>query len=504
MPFDVGVYGDSPSAVTAAVQAARMGRSTCLAVPGRHVGGILVNGLGANDLDNHDFQNSVAVGGLAAEYYQRIAREYGDSRGFRTEPHVAEKVFNDLLEEAGVEVRLDRRLAEGRDGVERSDGRIQSLRFENGDRIGAAVFVDGTVEGDLMAFAGVSWRVGREGNAEYGESLNGVIEDSDYRQFTLRIDPYVVPGRPDSGVIHTVQDEPLGEPGSRDGCSMGFCYRMVLTDDPSNRMDVPCPEGFDPDEYEIYRRYFAAGGAGSCFVPNALIPNRKTDLGSWHDLSANLYGYSHGWAAGTYAEREQILAYHRRFTHGLVWWLQNDPEVPDQLAAAWRPWGLPLDEFGDNGHWPRQLYVRNGRRMRSDWVVTEADTRKGDPKVAEDPVAVAFWPPDMHHARRIVRDGRVWNEGFVFGKGGNWRPFGISYQAIRPKREDCLNLLVPSALSSSYVGYGAVRIEWTFMALGQSAGAAAALAGDAELPVQDLDYSRLERVLLDNGQVLRL
>jgi len=501
--FQICVYGDSPSAATAAVQAARNGMHTVLAVPGNHVGGILVNGLGSNDLDNHAFKNSVAVGGIASEFYTRIAQAYGGGNGFRCEPHAAEQVFNELLNEAGVEMRFDHRLKEY-NGVEKSDTRITALIFENGARIEAHTFIDGTVEGDLMAFAGVDFTVGREGNARYGESLNGVVHASNYRQFELAIDPYQTPGDPVSGLIATIQDQPLLPNGEADDASMGFCFRMVLCNRPENRLPIKQPANYEDSDYEIYRRYFAAGGADGFFVPMEKIPGGKTDIGSWHDLSANLYGYSHKWPNGTYAERASIYQQHRDFSLGLIWFLQNDPSVPEPVRAAWADWGLPKDEFTDNDHWPHQLYVRNGRRMVSDWIITEQDLTAGHSKVADDPIAVAFWPPDMHHAWRIARDGKIWNEGFVFGGNLNWRPFGISYRAIRPKASQCTNLLVPSALSSSYVGYSAVRIEWTFMTLGQSAACAATLAVQNDLPVQAIKYADLRPELVKHRQIVSL
>lgn len=499
--YDLCVYGDSPSAIAAATQGGRMGVRTVLTVPGNHVGGILVNGLGSNDLDNHNFKNSVAVGGIAREFYQRIADFYGGGLGYRFEPHVAESIFLSLLEEAGVDILFDRRLREN-GGVTMHQHRITAIHFENGASILARQFIDGTVEGDLMAFAGVRYTYGREGNAAYDETLNGVVHHSNYRQFTVKVDPYIEAGNPDSGLIASVQAEPLAENGSGDRASMAFCFRICLTCNSQIRIPIPQPDNYQAEQYEIYRRYFAAGAGDNFFAPDARIPNQKSDIGSWHDLSANHYGYSHGWPDGNYAERESIYQRHRDFTIGLIWFLQNDPSVPICIRQKWANWGLPADEFQDNGHWPHQLYVRNGRRMLSDWIITEADLTQGNPKVAEDPVALAFWPPDMHHARRIVKDGQVWNEGFVFGSDIQWRPFGISYRAIRPKANECTNLLVPSALSSSYVGYGAVRLEWTFMVLGQSAATAAVIALRTKDTVQNISYEQLREQLLVDGQIL--
>lgn len=500
---EVCVYGDSPAAVASAVQVGRMGRNVVLALPGHHAGGILVNGLGSNDLDNHSFKNSVAVGGIALEYYKRVAQKYGAGNGYRAEPHVSEAVFEDMLDEAGVRILRGYRLSEKSGAVDVTDKRIQSLTFENGDSIEAQIFIDGTVEGDLMAFAGVSYAVGREPNATYNETLNGIVTNTSYRQFSVDIDPYVIPGDPASGLIHGVQGDALGVHGEGDGSIMGFCFRMVLTNDEDNRIDIAKPEDYDESRYEIYLRYFAVSDARGFFYPRNNVPGGKSDIGSWHDLSANLYGYNHGWPDGSYSEREKIYRFHQSFTLGLIWFLQNDPRVPGLVRERWEGWGLPKDEFGDNGNWPRMLYIRSGRRMLGRYVITEADLTEGSPE-AEDPVGVAFWPPDMHHSRRIVKDGKVWNEGFIFGGGLDWKPFGISYKAMTPKSEECVNLLVPAAISSSYVAYGALRLEWTFMVTGQSAGTAAVLALETESSVQDIDYPQLRSLLLVGGQILNL
>jgi hypothetical protein len=224
-------------------------------------------------------------------------------------------------------------------------------------------------------------------------------------------------------------------------------------------------------------------------------------LGSWHDLSANLYGMNHGYPGGSWEDRRRIYEEHRRFTAGLFWFLANDSEVPEATRAQWRGWGLCRDEFTDNGGWPRQLYVRDARRMVSDYVITERHTWRVNATPVADPVAVAFWPPDTHHVRRIVREGAAYNEGFVFG-GEDWGPFGISYRAMTPRAREAVNLLTPTCVSSSHVAYGAIRLEWTFFALGQSAAHAAVLAIEQGLDVQDVPYRDLRPRLLRAGQVL--
>lgn len=573
-PYDVIVYGGSSAGFTAAIQVARSGKTVALLEPSRHVGGMNVEGLGGTDIDNHaEFQNSAAVGGLALEFYQRVARHYNRldtlneairlglkrSELWRFEPHVAEKVIREWLSEYKIDIFLNTRLAEDssavilsdeirsdatrsgvapsgeirssatrsdatrssvtrsnttrsdatlssvtRSGATRPDSRIREIRTTNGECFTAAVFIDATVEGDLMAAAGVSYVVGRESNRTYGERFNGIRENTLHAQFQVNVDPYRVPGDKDSGLIPTIQDEPPGRPGEADHRIQAYCFRVCLTKDSANRIPFERPAAYDRDQYEIYLRYLRAGGR--LYTPWEGIPNRKTDLGAWHDLSHNLYGMNHGYPGGSYAERDALLQYHRNFTQGLFYFFANDKEV-GQLApgfqAQWAAWGLPRDEFRDNGGWPRMFYVRDARRMVSDYVITEHHVRRDNPAPVDDPVAIAYWPPDVHSVRRIVKDGKAYNEGFVFG-GRWWRPFGISYQAIVPRRQECTNLLVPSCPSSSHIAYGAIRIEFTFMALGQAAALAAVLAIEKEVAVQDVPYPDLNKGLIETHQIIYL
>lgn len=512
---EICVYGASAGGVMAAVQAARQGKRVALVEAGQHLGGASVEGLGSTDIDNHgDFQNSPAVGGLAREFYRRVSIRYGRVAQFdqmiasrtknaalwKFESSVAEAVMEELVAEAGVRVFRGHRLRES-GGVTRdaTTRRITAIRCENGATFLAGVFIDATIEGDLLAFAGVSTVIGREANATYGETKNGIRGTNTYRQFAVPVDPYKTPGNAASGLIATIQDEPLGPPGAGDQRIQAYCFRMCLTQNAANRIPFAKPANYDPAEYEIYRRYVAAGG--TLWTPSAGLPNGKTDLGSWHDLSANLYGMNHAYPGGSYAVRAEVYQQHLTFTQGLCWFLANDPALPAKLRNAWSQWGVTRDEFTDNGGWPRQFYVRDARRMVSDYVITEAHTREVNQTAVSDPVALAFWPPDTHHVRRIVRDGQAYNEGFVFG-GDDWAPFGLSYRALVPRSSECTNLLTPTCPSSSHVAYGAIRIEWTFMALGQAAGTAAAFALDARSDVQALDYGKLAQQLRADGQVL--
>lgn len=495
---DIAIYGGTAAGASAAIQAARMGLRVTLAAPERHVGGMHVEGLGSADVNNHWFRNDYAVGGIALEFYSRVGRKYGIAGPvYRFESKVAEEVMEEMLREAGVAVERGELLK----SAEVRGGKIARFTTGSGRAYEARVFIDATIEGDLAAAAGVPVTWGREANSTYGETKNGIRAETTHAQFQVRVDPYRIPGKPESGLIPTIQDEPLGTPGEGDRNIQAFCFRLCLTKNPANKIPFTKPEGFDRSQYEIYFRYVRAGG--KLWTPTARLPNGKTDLGSWHDLSANLYGMNRGWPDGGHAARDLIYRQHKHFTQGLLWLLANDPAMPASLRAEWSQWGLCADEFRDNGGWPRQLYVRDGRRMVSDYVVTERHTRRINPTPVPDPVAVAFWPTDIHSVRRIVRDGAAYNEGFVFDDGG-WGPFGVSYRAMIPPRAAASNLITPTCLSASHVAYGAIRLEQTFFALGQAAGAAAALAARRRIPVQDLPYEDLKSVLLGAGQVLSL
>ncbi|GAA4780073.1 FAD-dependent oxidoreductase [Olivibacter ginsenosidimutans] len=516
--YDIIVYSGSSAGFTAAIAAAKLGKKVALLEPGRHIGGMNVEGLGGTDIDNHaEFQNSGAVGGLALEFYRRIARYYHREEAFeallarhdkqsglwRFEPHVAQQVIDQWLSEYPIDIFYGAIIRE-QEGVIKKKGIIQEIRLTNGQAFQAKMFIDASLEGDLLAHAGVSTAIGREANRQYGEEHNGIRAETTHAQFLVQVDPYRMMGDSTSGLIATIQPEPLGTPGEADKHLQAYCFRMCLSKDKNNQLPFTKPADYRRSDYEIYLRYLKAGG--KLYVPVVSIPNNKTDLGAWHDLSHNLYGMNLGYPEGDQQVRDSILHQHRNFTQGLFYFLAHDPEVgqlDSALQREWASWGLAKDEFTDNEGWPRQFYVRDGRRLVSDMVITENHIRKKNPLPLIHPVAIAFWPPDLHSVRRIVRKGYAYNEGFVFG-GDWWRPFGIPYEALVPKAGECRNLLAPACPSSSHVAYGAIRIEFTFMELGQASGAAASLAIDGKHTVQQVPYEQLQALLLKEKAILAL
>lgn len=510
---DLVVYGGTSAGVVAAVQARKMGKSVILIESGRHLGGMSVEGLGGSDIDNHGFRNSPAVGGLALEFYRRISASYNRGDAFeamlrenkkvpalwRFEPHVAEKVFDRWVEESGVTVHRGVGLR-AKDPVVKNGSVLVTIVTDNDLKITGRMFIDATYEGDLLAAAGISAMTGREGNAKYSETLNGVRTDTKHNQFEVKVDPYIEAGNPQSGLIFGVQSGDLGEHGDPDNSIQAYCFRLCLTQDPANRVPFDQPAGYNPDHYELQRRFIKAGG--KLHVPRAAIPNGKTDPGAWHHLCGNMPGWNHGWPDATPTERRKMLSASLDYIKGLCWFLANDPDVPDAIRSAWSQWGTCKDEFQDNGGWPRMFYVRNGRRMIGDFVLTERHGSGAHPLPVEDPVALVWWAHDLHNARRIVRDGAVWNEGAVFG-GNDWIPFGVPYRSLVPKASECTNLLTPTCPSSSYVAYGAFRLEWTFMATAQAAATAASLAIDDRVPVQQVSYDRLRQRLVEDAQIIK-
>ncbi len=517
--YEVVIYGGTAAGITAAIQAAKMNKKVVLIEPTGHLGGMSVEGLGGSDIDNHqEFTNSSAIGGLALEFYHRIAKSYGrevawenavknrikDPSLWRFESSVAERVFNDWIKEYNIRIFLNHRLTETANAVRKKGAKIIQIRTENGAVFKGEIFIDATIEGDLLAAAGVTTTVGREGNATYNETLNGIRAVTSHAQFAVKINPYRNPNDSTSGLIPTIQDEPLGIPGEGDKRLQAYCFRMCLTKNKSNQILFTKPELYDRNQYEIYLRYLKAGG--KLYKPNASIPNGKTDLGAWHDLSHNLYGLNFDYPEGNYVTRKRILEEHKTFTQGLFYFLANDAEVAlldPALQKEWASWGLAKDEFTDNNGWPRQFYVRDARRMVSDYVITEHHVRKENAKNVEDPVGVAYWPTDVHSVRRIVKDSHAYNEGFVFG-GNYWRPLPISYRALVPKTTECTNLITPTCLSSSHIAYGAIRLEWTFMVLGQTAGTASALAIEMKTSVQKIPYSEVRSRIVKDGQIVEL
>jgi len=519
---DVVVYGGTSGGVTAAVQAARMGKSVILVAPYEHLGGMTSSGLGWTDLGNPKI-----LGGLSREFYHRVYKHYQgdaawnwqDRASFANkgqgapgldpktelasvfEPKVAEKVFDEMVEEAGVKV-VRGVFVDHRDGVVTEGNRIVELRTVGGPVLRGKVYVDASYEGDLMPGSGVSFVYGREANAAFDEQGNGNTGVARKNQLPNGIDPYIVKGDPMSGLLPGVNTWLGGDKGDADHRLQAFCYRMVLTDVPGNRVMVDKPAGYDEADYEILFRAIEAGQRGGFFKLSPM-PNRKTDSNNTGGISTDYIGMNYGndwnWATLTPDERYDLALKHRDWQLGLIWTLQNHPRVPERIREAYAPWGLARDEFTDNGNWPYHLYVREGRRMRSDFVMTENHCKRKLP--VDDPIGLGAYTLDSHNTQRVIANGMVKNEGDIQTYLGG-KAYGISYRAIVPKAGECENLLVPWALSATHIAFGSIRMEPVFMITGQSAAVAGCMAIDRGIAVQDVPYDALRAELDKLGQVL--
>jgi hypothetical protein len=525
---DLCVFGATSGGIAAAIQTARMGKTVVILEPGTHLGGLTTGGLGATDIGN-----KAAIGGVAREFYGRIAEYYagdtawkfetrkeyfGSARGgyqaraadplsappgqrtmWTFEPHVAEKVFRDWLKEVSVPVHFRQHLA----AVRKVGLRITEFTTAQGDVFRAKLFIDASYEGDLMAKAGVAYHVGREANATYGETLNGVRPETPKHQFAVAVDPYVQPGDPASGLLPFIQAGAGGQPGEGDARVQAYNFRLCFTTNAANRLPLTPPADYDPARYELLARYLEAltragrKPALSEFWHPLWMPNHKTDINNNGGFSTDHIGANYQYAEADGPTRERIWKDHEHYTRGFLYFLATSPRVPDNIRREMQTWGPAKDEFPDTGGWPRQLYVREARRMISDYVMTEHNCR-GTVK-ATDPVGLGAYNMDSHNCQRIVKNGRVENEGDVQVAVS---PYPISYRAIVPKRTECANLFVPVCLSATHIAYGSIRMEPVFMILGQSAATAACLAIESQVPVQEVDYPQLRERLRADKQVL--
>jgi hypothetical protein len=413
------------------------------------------------------------------------------------EPHVAEAVYHDWLKQHEITPVLGERL-DLKTGVKKTGGRIESITMESGRVFRGKMFIDATYEGDLMAKAGVPYHVGREGNKVYGETLNGIeVVHSTKHQFTKDVDPYVNPGDPKSGLLPLVQPNGPGVDGEGDHRVQAYNFRMCTTDVAENRRAWPKPPNYNEKTYELLLRNFEAGDHRSPWNP-VWMPNRKTDTNNNFAISTDYIGANYAYPDADYATRAKIIEDHRHYQMGLMYTLANHPRVPEKIREEFTRIGLAKDEFLDNDNWPHQLYVREARRMISEYVMSQQHCQQKI--IPEDPVGLGAYNMDSHNCQRYVtKEGFVRNEGDV---QVGVSPYRISYRSVRPEQKHCENLLVPVCLAASHIAYGSIRMEPVFMVLGQSVATAACFAIDDKTSVQQVPYAKLRERLLADGQVL--
>jgi hypothetical protein len=498
--FDVVVYGGTAGGVIAAVSAARQGLKTALVEPTGHLGGMVSGGLGWTDYGRKE-----VIGGYALEFYWRVGADYQMSRygndvAWLHEPHVAEAIFRDMLREAGVSVFEHQRLRE-QSGVRKDGTRLVALVMEDGTEFTAAVFIDAGYEGDVMAQSGVSFTYGRESSEQYGESLAGVREKTPYHQFLVD-----VAARDEHGkLLPEISAERPGPPGSADKRVQAYNFRLCFSDDRANQTPFPRPANYSPSRYALLARLIAAVTAKDHHVPPLgsfmkidRLPNGKTDVNNNGAFSTDFLGGSWNYPNATYRERKAIWQAHKDYVAGFLYFLANDPQVPESLRAEMNRWGLAKDEFTDTGNWPRQLYIREARRMTGEYVMVQKDLQTDLTK--PDPIGMGSYNSDSHNVERIVDEG-----GFARNEGDMQvavKPYQIPYRVMLPKRAEARNLLVTAAFSASHVAYSSIRMEPQYMIIGQAAGVAAGLAIASGKAVQEIDTARLTGILRKQGAVM--
>lgn len=526
---DVIVYGGTSAGVSAAIQTARLGKSVILIEPTNRLGGLTTGGLGQTDIGNKQ-----VIGGISREFYQNIKKHYNDSAhwvwqmkseykdGGQTssdknedamwtfEPSVALKVYDNMIKDLNIQVIYNQRLNRST-GVSKTKNVIKSITMESGKTYLGKMFIDATYEGDLLATAGVSYTIGRESNSQYGESLNGVQANDTSLQltgasssnarnhnFVNGVDPYIVPGDSSSGLLAGI-NKTVAKDGTGDKNIQAYCFRMCLTDHPNNRIPFNKPNDYQESMYELLFRNYEAGFDGIPWI-NSKMPNKKTDSNNRNGFSTDFIGQNYDYPEATYEERERIVQHHLSYQQGLMWSLANHQRIPNKIREEVSRWGTCKDEFINKNGWQQQLYIREARRMKGEFVMTQKHCERIE--IVPDVIGMAAYGMDSHHTQRYVNsEGFVSNEGNV--EAHVKAPFPISYRSIVPKKEECSNLLVPVCLSATHIAFGSIRMEPVFMVLGQSASVIASLAIDKGKGIQEIDYTELKDKLMGLGQILK-
>jgi hypothetical protein len=500
--YDLVVYGGTAAGTVTAIAAARQGLHVVLLEPGNHLGGMLTGGLSATDIGN-----PAVIGGIAREFFERTAKAYHKDELARPmdwhfEPHVGEQVLNSMLRETGVEIHLHERIKDSH-AVRLQNKQVLSITTADGQTWSGRIFVDCSYEGDLMAQAGVRYTWGRESADEYHESLAGVREKTPAHQFTFPVSPFDASGH----LLPEVDPGPLAKPGSADRKVQAYNLRVILTQDKKDLVPFPRPAHYNPHQFALLARYLQAfvqrNGRSPSFNEVTMpgdIPGDKADFNNRGPFSTDYIGKSWSYPNATYQQRQKIWQDHLQYTKSFFYFLAHDPAVPADLQKEVNTWGLPRDEFADTGHWPFQLYVREGRRMIGEYVMHQADIQTERTK--PDSIGMGSYNSDSHNVQRIATpDGRVENEGDVQVPV---QPYEIPYRSILPKPDEAENLLVPVCFSATHVAYSSLRMEPQYMILGQAAGTAAVLALREKVHIQDIDIAALQKKLLTDKAVLSM
>jgi len=504
--YDVVIVGGTPAGITAALAAAQLGKSVLLLERTAHVGGLPANGLGATDIGTRG-----ATGGLFKSFVDRVHRHYVESygadsqqvadcsQGYHFEPSVGEQVLLGMLAEApGIEVRTRVQFEAAPFNVKVEGKSLRSARVLDPSQgteewISGKVFVDATYEGDLAAAAGVRYRLGREGETAYGEPMAGHVFQN-----------WGGPRRPEST-------------GLGDNAIQAYNYRLPLTRDASRRVPIEQPASYRREEYvsiiEDLRLNRDAGHPGSKrgeidwdgigrITNMVVLPNGKTDANNQHAalLSTDLPEENWPWPTANWAWRDQFAVRLREYILGLIWFCQNDPELPEEFRTRCSEYGLCRDEYEDNGNFPRQVYVREGRRIEGEQLFSAHDALPKEgcvrPPIHLNSVTASHYALDSHACYKRQGDFTALEGFFSYGSV----PYTVPWGAILPKNVD--GLIVPVAASCTHIGFSTLRMEPCWMALGEAAGVAAARALEEGVRVRDAGIVAIQDELVRRGAVL--
>jgi hypothetical protein len=506
---DIAVVGGTPAGIMAAIAAARMGSKVILTEYHSHLGGMTTSGLGKSDIENKE-----AIAGLFKEFTEKVLQyyteKYGENsdnvklckEGYYYEPSVAELVFNQMIAaEKNIKLLFNYQLEE----AELESGKITKLGFKDrktGENklLKAEVFVDATYEGDVFALAGASYRLGREGKEEFGEKHAGhIFFDFNEKRFLE------------------------GGTGEGDDRLPAYTYRLCMTDDPENSYVISePPSGYDRNNYIAYFKDLEEGrlSAPKVFKEGhgyyadhfdtmvrvfsfTEIPNNKFDVNiNPRPLGFPFVGENYAYPESNWENREKIFQKHRELTLGLIYFVQNDPEILEEQRNLAMKYHLPKDEFTDNDHFPWQFYIREARRLEGKYTLTENDvTLQGDAQrttVFEDTIITGEFPIDSFPVSKIPSKNNKVLEGYI----GMYEisPYQIPYRILVP--EKVLGLIVPVAASTTHVAYSTVRMEPLWMGIGQVAGIAAHLSRKLNVEIKDVPVLQLQDILIKNRQIL--
>ncbi|CAN5683276.1 FAD-dependent oxidoreductase [soil metagenome] len=493
--YDICIYGGTSAGVIAAYTAARQNKNVILIEPGKHLGGLSSGGLGYTDIGN-----KYVVTGLARDFYRRMGKHYGKFETWIFEPHAAEAIFNDYIKEVNVTVLFQYRIVD----ATKKENTIESITIENvnvpqsrlNKTITAKMFIDCSYEGDLMAKAGVSYTVGRENNKTYNETWNG-IQLLDKHQFPDGVDPYKIPGDSTSGLLWGISNNKLLPNGTGNTMVQTYNYRLCLTNDAANKIEITKPEGYDASMYELLLRYIAIYNPKNLddrVLNISMMPNHKTDINNNGPFSTDYIGMNWNYPDADYNTRQKISLDQLHYTKGLLYFIGHDPRMPEHLRNEMLQWGYPKDEYTDNNNFTPHAYIRESRRMIGEYVMTQNNCEGKD--IVIDAVGMAAYTMDSHNCQRVVVNGMVKNEGDV--QKGGFGPYPIAYRSLVPKANECSNLYVPVCLSASHIAYGSIRMEPVFMVLAESSAAAACMAIDNKQTVQQVNVKQLQQLLATN------